>query len=237
MTLSDRDIKARLEGDNLVIDGMDDPDVQIQPASVDLRLSNKFCRYCTTEKPVLDTRVGDFDDLVEEFEVPEGEPLILQPGDFVLGSTMEWIGMPLDLKGHIQGRSSLARLGITTSCMAGLIDPGSFGVITLQLSNLGLIPVALYPGMRICQISFELMTTPVERPYGEAHNSKYQGSTGPTASKITQDPDKGVPINNIQTPEPYPSGVLYKGQGPNGLTKSDKEPSPPPPSQGDPAYR
>ncbi len=186
MILSDRDLRERLRRGDLVVDPLEDPDLQIQPASIDLRLDNGFIAFRASRLPCLDPR-NIPDDATERIEVPSGESFVLHPGDFVLGSTVERVKIPADLVARVEGRSSLGRLAIVVHATAGFIDPGFEGQITLELSNLGRTAVKLYPGMRISQIVLQTMTSPAERPYGAARGSKYQGQSGPVASRISSD--------------------------------------------------
>jgi len=188
MILSDRDIRARLAVGDLKITGILDEQQQVQPASVDLRLSAEFLVYKPAQVTCLDPR--DPDTLIagtERLTVPEGGAFILHPGEFALGSTKERVTIPHDLVGRVDGRSSIGRLAIVVHATAGFIDPGFVGEITLELCNIGRIPVRLYPGMRIAQIVFQTLTSPVERPYGEARGSHYLGQEGPQASRISLD--------------------------------------------------
>lgn len=190
MILSDRDILQRLQAaDGLVIAPLSDPAMQVQPASVDLRLSPEFRAFKLTRTTVLDPR--DDSALEENTELidigPDGV-FVLHPGDFVLGCTTEHVELPADLVGRVDGRSSIGRLGVIVHTTAGYIDPGFRGRITLEIANLGKIAVRLYAGMRICQLVLEGMSSPAARPYGSAsRQSKYQDSTGPVASRVAQD--------------------------------------------------
>jgi dCTP deaminase len=131
-------------------------------------------------------------DLTELLTVGDDEPFILHPGEFVLGQTVEWVELPDDLVARLEGRSSLGRIGLLIHSTAGYIDPGFRGTVTLELSNVANLPIALYFGMRIGQISFFRMSSPVERPYGSKElGSKYQGQREPTASAIHADQDRG----------------------------------------------
>jgi dCTP deaminase len=193
MILSDRDILRRLEAGDLVIDPLADVDMQVQPASVDLRLGEEFLEFQQTNIPCIhpnrEEEVGDY---VQETVVPEGAEFILHPGDFVLGTTMERVEIPADLIAHVQGRSSLGRLAVVVHATAGIVDPGYQGQITLELSNLGTAPVALTPGMRISQLIFTELSSTAERPYGTDRDSKYQNQSGPQASRIGEDPEFGA---------------------------------------------
>lgn len=212
MILSDRDIRARLDDGSLVIDPLDDPELQIQPASVDLRLGNEFLEFRqsnipyinpnspeqieeyvtkTTVKSVIETEQSTLTAEDESNTYFIEDKFILHPGDFVLGTTMEWVEIPDDLIAHVEGRSSLGRLAIVIHATAGLADPGFRGHITLELSNLGTTPVALTPGMRISQLTLTELTSPAERPYGHTRGSKYQDQKGPQASRIEHDQEFG----------------------------------------------
>jgi len=192
MILSDADILRRLEDGDLVVEPLDDPDIQIQPASVDLRLGREFLEFQHANIPCIHPNAeAEVDEYVELTEVEEGGEYILHPGDFVLGTTHERVEIPNDLIAHVEGRSSLGRLAIVVHATAGLADPGYKGQITLELSNLGTAPVALTPGMRISQLTFTELKTPADRPYGAERGSKYQDQSGPQASKIQGDREFG----------------------------------------------
>lgn len=192
MILSDRDILARLETGDLVVEPLDDLDLQVQPASIDLRLGREFLEFRRTNIPCIHPNSEqEVDEYVEETVVGDDEEFILHPGDFVLGTTHERVEIPPDLLAHVQGRSSLGRLAIVIHATAGVVDPGYKGQITLELSNLGTAPVALTPGMRISQLILTEMKRPAERPYGEERGSKYQDQEGPQASRIQGDPEFG----------------------------------------------
>ena len=183
--LSDKSIKEELAAGRLVIEPLDPNDVQ--PASVDLHLDRVFRIFRVTRRPFVDVR-QPMEDLTELVTIEDEEPFIIQPGSFVLGSTLESITLPDDIVARVDGRSSLGRLGLLVHATAGYVDPGWMGRLTLELSNQSQMPIALYYGMNVSQISFLRMSTPVERPYGsESLASKYQGQTGPTPSRIFQD--------------------------------------------------
>ncbi|PSQ58866.1 MAG: dCTP deaminase [Halobacteriales archaeon SW_9_67_25] len=192
MILSDADILRRLEEGDLAIEPLEDPKLQIQPASVDLRLGRTFLEFqhaniaCIHPESEQET-----EEYVEETTVPGDGEYVLHPGDFVLGMTRERVEIPADLIAHVEGRSSLGRLAVVVHATAGLCDPGYRGQITLELSNLGRAPVALTPGMRISQLTFTELTSPAERPYGADRGSKYQDQSGPQASKIEGDKEFG----------------------------------------------
>jgi dCTP deaminase len=183
--LSDRTIKKALAAGRLGIEPLDEQ--AIQPASVDLRLDSVFRVFRTTSRPYVDV-AQDVDDLTELVEISPKEPFVIHPGSFCLGSTLETITIPNDIVARVDGKSSLGRLGLLVHATAGYVDPGWTGKLTLELSNQSQMPIALYYGMRIAQISFIELTTPVDRPYGSAElGSKYQGQTGPTPSRISRE--------------------------------------------------
>lgn len=188
MILADTDLKARLAQGDLGITPMPDPETQIQPASIDLRLGYDFRTFNYTRQALIDPKVPEtFAELTTLTHLEPGERFIVHPGEFVLGTTLEHVRVPDDLVARLDGRSSIGRLGIVIHSTAGYIDPGFEGAITLEISNLGRIAVALYPEMRICQISFEEMSSPVSQPYGRRRQSKYQGSTTTTGSRLYED--------------------------------------------------
>ena len=192
MILSDADILDRLEGGDHVVEPLDDPDLQVQPASVDLRLGAEFLEFQHANIPCIHPNAEEeVEDYVRETVVAPDEEFILHPGDFVLGTTHERVEIPDDLIAHVQGRSSLGRLAVVVHATAGVVDPGYRGQITLELSNLGTAPVALTPGMRISQLIFTELRTPAKRPYGNERGSKYQDQAGPQASRIGNDDEFG----------------------------------------------
>jgi len=180
MVLSDRSIKEQLATGRLVIDPWD-PEL-LQPSSVDVRVAAQFRVFRNSRQPYIDVR-QPAEDLTELVEISGDEPFILHPDEFVLGTTLERIALPDDLVARLEGKSSLGRLGLLIHSTAGYIDPGWDGDITLELSNVSRLPITIYAGMRIGQLSFHQMTTPVDRPY----RGKYQGQRGPTASRSYRD--------------------------------------------------
>ena len=181
MILSDRSIREELAAGRIEIDPLDE--TSIQPSSVDLRLDRFFRVFLNHTTPVIDVK-QDLGELTREIEIDEGDAFILHPGEFVLGSTLERVGLPDDLVARIEGKSSLGRLGLLIHSTAGFIDPGFNGHVTLELSNVASLPITLYPEMRVGQVSFLRMTTPADVPYGQgALGSKYQGQRGPTPSR------------------------------------------------------
>lgn len=179
--LSDRDIRAHVESGRLGIDPFDPQ--MVQPSSVDVRLDGLFRVFNNTRYTHIDPKQRQ-DELTTLVEPDEGEPFVLHPGEFVLGSTLEVCSLPDDLAGRLEGKSSLGRLGLLTHSTAGFIDPGFSGHITLELSNVANLPITLWPGMKIGQLCLFRLTSPAETPYGSsAVGSKYQGQRGPTPSK------------------------------------------------------
>ena len=159
----------------------------LQPSSVDLHLDGDFRVFRNNRYPYIDVRAPQ-PELTELVTVGEDEPFILHPSEFVLGQTLEWVELPDDLVARLEGRSSLGRLGLLIHSTAGYVDPGWKGNLTLELSNVANLPIALYRGMSIGQISFVKMSSPVERPYGSRElGSKYQGQSTPTASQFFKD--------------------------------------------------
>ena len=183
MILSDRSIREALADGRIEIDPLGEG--CIQPSSVDLTIDRLFRVFRNHTAPIIDVR-ENLEDLTELIEIPDDpdQAFILHPGEFVLGSTAERIKLPTDLVGRLEGKSSLGRLGLLIHSTAGFIDAGWDGHVTLELSNIATLPITLYPGMKIGQISFLAMTTPADNPYGSAEaGSKYQGQRGPTPSR------------------------------------------------------
>ena len=182
MILSDRTIREQLDAGRIVIDPFDP--TCVQPSSVDLHVDAEFRVFRNNRYPFIDVKQEQ--DLTELVEVKPDEAFILHPGEFVLGSTLERVAIPDDLVARLEGKSSLGRLGLLIHSTAGYVDPGWDGYLTLELSNVANLPITIYPGMKIGQISFFRLTTAAETPYGGA-GSKYQGQRGPTASRIHEE--------------------------------------------------
>jgi dCTP deaminase len=182
MVLSDGTIRAEIESGRLVIDPYD-ADL-VQPSSIDVRLDRYFRVFHNTRRTHIDVR-EPLDDLTEAVEVPAGEPFVLHPGEFVLGQTLERVGVPNDLVARLEGKSSLGRVGLLIHSTAGFVDAGFEGNLTLELSNVANLPISIYYGMPIGQLSFLRLDKPVEKPYGTGDlGSKYQGQDRPTASRF-----------------------------------------------------
>ena len=181
MVLSDRTIARLIDEGRIGIDPYDP--ALLQPSSVDVRVDRYFRVFHNARYPFIDVKQPQ-EALTELVEVSEDEPFILHPGEFVLGSTLEVVSLPDDLVARLEGKSSLGRLGLLIHSTAGFIDPGFEGNVTLELSNVANLPITIYHGMKIGQISFMQMTEPTSTPYGSgALGSKYRGQRGPTPSR------------------------------------------------------
>ncbi|MBN2646936.1 MAG: dCTP deaminase [Thiotrichales bacterium] len=202
MKLSDRDIIKYLNAGKIQIDPMP-PESKIKGISVDLRLDNKFrvfndhtAPYIDLSGPrdemqrIMDTVMGD------EIEIAEGQAFFLHPGELALAATYESLSIPDDLVGWLDGRSSLARLGLMVHVTAHRIDPGWQGQIVLEVFNSGKLPLALRPGMDICAINFETLSSASSTPYNKRQDAKYRNQKGPTASRINQDPQAQSGVNH-----------------------------------------
>lgn len=182
--LSDRDIRAELDSQRIVLDPYEP--AMIQPSSIDVRLDKFFRLFDNHRYPFIDP-AEDQPELTRLVEVAQDEPFILHPGEFVLGSTYEAVTLPDDVAARLEGKSSLGRLGLLTHSTAGFIDPGFTGHVTLELSNVATLPIKLWPGMKIGQMCFFRLSSPSEHPYGSSvYGSRYQGQRGPTASRSFQ---------------------------------------------------
>jgi dCTP deaminase len=186
--LSDRTIRDEIAAGRIVIEPFEPGCVQ--PSSVDLHLDRWFRVFRNHTLGHIDVR-QNLEELTELVEVEEENPFILHPGEFVLGSTIERVALPDDLVGRLEGKSSLGRLGLLIHSTAGFVDAGWDGQLTLELSNVASLPITLYAGMKIGQISFMRMTTPAENPYGTTElGSKYQGQRGPRPSRYWENFDR-----------------------------------------------
>jgi dCTP deaminase len=180
--LSDGTIRALVEAGRVVIKPWE-PD-NVQPASVDLRLGDTFRVFHNHRVAAIDLREGPPAGLTEEVVANEAEGFVIHPGEFCLGRTAEWVELPDDVVARIEGKSSLGRLGLIVHATAGFIDPGWKGTLTLELNNLTRVPIKLYPGLLIAQLSFMGLDRPAERPYGSKElGSHYQGQVAATESR------------------------------------------------------
>jgi len=181
LILSDHSIAEALASGRISIDPMGED--AIQPASLDIRLDRQFRVFRAHRRAYIDVRES-VDDLTAVEEVADDEPFVLHPGEFVLGSTQERVRLGTDIVARVEGKSSLGRLGLLVHATAGYVDPGWDGHLTMELSNVSTLPIRLYFGMKIGQLSFANLTTPADRPYGDpSRSSRYQGQTGPTSSR------------------------------------------------------
>jgi dCTP deaminase len=187
MVLSDKDIRRYIQEGKINISPALPPE-QLGSCSVDFRLGNEFSIFEHSRHAFIDLREKTaIQDLMRSVIVPDGEPFILQPHEFALAITQETLELDDDVLGRLEGRSSLGRIGIIVHGTAGLFDPGWTGKATLELSNLGRMPVALYPGMRICSFTFEQLTSRVDVPYRKKAGNKYAGQERPVASRLASE--------------------------------------------------
>lgn len=181
MLLSDKDIRAQIDAGRIGLEPLEMG--LIQPSSMDVRLDRFFRLFDNHKYPYIDPAEQQ-DELTRLVEVGSNEAFILHPGEFVLGSTYEFVTLPDDIAARLEGKSSLGRLGLLTHSTAGFVDPGFKGHVTLELSNVATLPIKLWPGMKIGQLCFFQLSSPSENPYGsEKYGSRYQGQRGPTASR------------------------------------------------------
>jgi len=182
MILSDRDIKKIIKEGKLIFQPTLTND-QISPASIDLKLGPIFKTFNITKQYLLDIRKGLPDkEFIVSRKLKNNEPFILHPNNFVLASTKEYVKVPNNIILKMEGKSTLARMGILVHT-AGFVDPGFEGTLTLEISNQSNLPVALYPDMYICQIAVEYLSSPAEAPYNKRKKSLYSKSIGPVAAK------------------------------------------------------
>ena len=181
MLMSDRDIRASIEAGQI---GLEPLDMNLlQPSSFDVRI-DRFFRLFDNHKYAFIDPAEPQEELTRFIEVAPDEPFILHPGEFVLGSTYEFVKLPDNVAARLEGKSSLGRLGLVTHSTAGFVDPGFNGHVTLELSNMATLPIKLWPGMKIGQLCFFQLSSPSETPYGsEKYLNRYQGQRGPTASR------------------------------------------------------
>jgi dCTP deaminase len=192
--LSDGTIRRLVADGRIRIDPWDP--TMVQPASVDLRLGRSFRVFHNFRVPAIDLAEPPTN-LTELVELDDGESFVIHPGEFVLGRTDEWVELPDDVVARIEGKSSLGRLGLIVHATAGFVDPGWKGTLTLEITNLTRVPIILWPGKPIAQLSFMTLDRPAERPYGhpdlgshyhgqvDATESRYEG--GPSASRADSD--------------------------------------------------
>lgn len=187
MILSDRDIKKEIESENIVIKPAPNFKEQLSACSLDLKLGREFRVFQYSVLPFIDIKKQIPDGLTSLIKLKKGEPFILQPGEFVLASTEEWVELSSKIAARLEGRSSIGRLGVIVHATASVVSPGWQGNITLELGNIGRMAVALHPGMRVCALSFEYLTSEAEVPYHKNKMSKYVRQKGVLASKIDKE--------------------------------------------------
>ncbi len=179
--LSDGTIRRLVEDGRIVVEPWD-PGL-VQPSSIDLRLGDSFRVFHNHRAAAIDLRQPPTN-LTEEVVAGEEEGFVIHPGEFCLGRTQEWVELPDDVVARIEGKSSLGRLGLIVHATAGFCDPGWRGTLTLELNNLTRVPIKLYPGLLIAQLSFMALDRPAQRPYGSAElGSHYQGQVAATESR------------------------------------------------------
>jgi dCTP deaminase len=190
MILSDKHIREAITQQRIRIEPAIDYDTQLGACSIDFRLGNDFRIFDYSRHPYIDLRTDKpIAEYMREVVIEDQQPFIIQPRGFVLTSTLEWVELGDDLAARLEGRSSLGRLGIIVHSTAALFEPGWSGNIVIELGNLGVMPVALYPGMRICSLTFEQVSSPVDVPYYKKPGNKYAGQRGAVASRIFKDTD------------------------------------------------
>lgn len=180
VVLCDKDIKRYIEEGNIVLRNHDG---KVDSCSVDLKLSNEFRFFNKSNLTHVDVKDVDKDKLMDFKTIKEGEPVVIHPRDLVIGSTLEHVEIPDDIVGTLDGRSSLGRLGIVVHSTANSIDPGFRGNITLEISNINSVPVRLWPGMKICRLTFTKLSDRCEMPYYKKENAKYKDQKGPEGAK------------------------------------------------------
>ena len=188
MILSDRDIKKAISDKRIVITPTPDFSTQLGSCSIDLRLGNAFRVFDHSRFPFIDPNKKDFsNEITKEVIVKNGDNFVMQPGDFVLAVTLENVKIPADLMGRLEGRSSLGRLGLVVHSTASTFDAGWDGKPVLELGNLGRMAIQLTPGMRICAMTFEELSSPAETPYTSKKFAKYKFQKAPTESRIHEE--------------------------------------------------
>jgi len=184
--LSDGTILQYVEEGRIKVDPWDPK--MVQPASIDLRLGDSFRVFHNHRATAIDLRDPP-SNLTEEVVMPDGEAFVIHPGEFCLGRTLEWVQIPNDVVARIEVKSSLGRLGLIVHATAGFCDPGFEGTLTLELNNLTRVPIRLYPGLPIAQLSFMTLDRPALRPYGSPGlGSHYQGQRAATESRYEGGP-------------------------------------------------
>lgn len=201
MILSDRDIRQALKDKRIMVKPKPNLDEQLGTSSLDLRLGYDFLVFKHRRRPFIDPLDPEtLTDMTEKITISQKEPYVIQPGEFCLASILEWVELPDDISARIDGRSSLGRLGLVIHSTAGHIDAGFKGAITMELTNIGMMPILLYPKMRICQLVFEPLSSPADRPYTKKPGAKYHSNKGVAESALaTEVSNKKQITRNKQT--------------------------------------
>ncbi len=188
MILSDRDIRANLASGKIVISPSPNLNDTLGSCSIDFHLGNTFKIFNHSKYPYIDPRSSSLSaEIMKDIDVKDGDAFIMRPGEFCLATTTEHLEIANDLLGRLEGRSSLGRIGIIVHSTAARFDPGWVGTPVLELGNIGVLPVALYPGMKICSFTFEELSSPSENPYSKRKNAKYANQKNPDASRISEE--------------------------------------------------
>ncbi|OGY25763.1 MAG: dCTP deaminase [Candidatus Woykebacteria bacterium RBG_16_43_9] len=188
MVLSDKDILSYLKRGKIKITPKPNLKEQLGPCSIDFHLGNSFKIFNHSKFPYIDPRQSKLsEEVMKEINVTNEEPFIMRPGEFVLATTKESLELDDDLIGRLEGRSSLGRLGIIVHSTAARFDPGWVGKPVMELGNIGMMPVAIYTGMRICSFTFEQLSSPAQTPYTKKKGAKYAGQNTPESSKLAQE--------------------------------------------------
>ncbi len=196
MILSDKDIKENIEKGRIIIRPQPDYIIQLGACSLDLHMGKDVKIFKYTECPYIDLKdQKSIESIMTDMEISDEKPFVLRPRDFILAITEEYIELPNDLMGRLDGRSSLGRLGLVVHSTAARFDPGWKGKAVMEIGNMGIIPIILYPGIRICSMTFETLTHPVEIPYTKQADHKYAGQDMPLASKIDKEIERQVRLD------------------------------------------
>jgi dCTP deaminase len=191
--LSDGTIRRLVDEERIKIRPWDP--AMVQPASVDLKLGTSFRVFHNHRLPAIDL-ANPPSGVTEHVQIEDDANFVIHPGEFVLGSTVEWVELPDDIVARIEGKSSLGRLGLIVHATAGFVDPGFSGTLTLEITNLTRVPIVLWPGKPIAQLSFMTLDRAAERPYGHPDlGSHYHGQVEATESRY-----EGGPAANPENP-------------------------------------
>jgi len=211
MVLSDRYIRRYLTDGRIKITPEPNLEEALGPCTVDFHLGNIFKIFNHSKYPYIDPRDPHLTaEVMKEIIVQDNDPFIMRPGEFVLATTVEELELSDDLVGRLEGRSSLGRLGIIVHSTAARFDPGWVGKPVMELGNIGVMAVALYPGMRICSFTFEELSSPAETPYWKKPGAKYAGQKSPEPSKLAEEFEVGRKASLAHTVRKRPKGQKRK---------------------------